>query len=139
MALTIPNQRPVTDAVIALIEADGRTVVDNHAEDWDAVGLPYVVVQGFPGRHGDPDDGSLGDPFASGYYTYGIRSVGRDRVAAEYLADRVRSLLLDQSLTVTGTTVDLIQPDTLGTANADDSVKPAVHVVADVFRIWTTG
>lgn len=139
MALTIPNQQPVTDAIIDTLEGAGLTVVDNHAEDWDNIPKPYVVVQGLPGRHGDPDDGSIGDPFSSGFYAYSIRSVAIDRIEAEHVNGRVRSALFDQSLTIPGTAVDLVQPDTLGVTNEDDSVRPALHSCTDVIRIWTTG
>lgn len=132
--VTIPLQRPVTDAVIATLRDGGLTVVDNHDTD---LGLSkHVIVQPSPGRHGD--DGTIGDPHQSGFHAYLLRSVGTTREQAEWVADRARVLML-AGFTADDTTVEFVELDVTGQADVDDSTDPALHYIVDRYRIWTTG
>lgn len=109
-ASTTFDRRPVTDALIAMLEAAipvtvDRTilskpapgkVVGDHTAPLAVAGegnprLPYCAVYGLPG--GVPERSWTGDGDIA--VTYQVTSVGDQRNQAEALSDLVRSLILD--------------------------------------------
>lgn len=82
-----------TDAFVAMLRAGigtDRPVYDHHVPQ-DA-SHPFVLVMTAPGE--GPPTGSHGDPESDVDLVYGIDSVGKKRLHAQWMADRVRRVLM---------------------------------------------
>src|SRR5580765_6019273 len=131
-----------TDAVLALLSADGSLVGDGTvpaAGGWQ--GTPgesgfeaYTIL--FP-IGGGMTTGTLRNPDEVAASVYQLSCVGATRRQAEWLADHHRNVLLATPLTVTGRKVMLVRFEAfLGTMREDVVGQPPIFQTVDRYRIW---
>jgi hypothetical protein len=134
---------PLTNAVISALS--GFTVGDGEAPaagGWQGSPevspfTPYVVVHSMPGG---TTDGTMAAPNIDAAVDYQTTCVGATRAQAEEIADDVRDVMLDAALTLAGGLRVVIHRrlDFLGGALRDDTVQPALYIVPDRYRVFTT-
>jgi hypothetical protein len=148
---TVFAGRPITDAIIsaltsvALIVGDGVQPKNNPPSQpvgWQgAPGVstfgPYVVA--YP-LLGGSLDGPLGDPDADAEPVYQITSVGGSRQQCEWVADKVRAVMLGGALllTVGDRRVVRVSPDVLPGATREDDSQPSIWFAPERFRLYVT-
>lgn len=138
--------REVSNALIALLEADGLLVGDGEKPDgagWagapdQSVFVAYVVVHPILGgvSQGSMDDDN------DHQLVYQLSCYGRNREAAEVLSSRVHPLVKDGKATITAAltsdVVHHIDDDVLGGARRIDEVDTPFWVAVPRYRIFTT-
>lgn len=91
------DREEVTDAVITALATIGKPVGDMTApvdSDGMPLDLPYSIV--YPVLGGDSEGPAWVEPDAIFHFHYQISSVGVTRRQAEWLADRVRRVMLER-------------------------------------------
>jgi hypothetical protein len=131
MALTIPQGRPHTAAVVTTLETAGLTVGDGTGA---GLTTPYVVVYTDSGDV----DGPLGDRYADLTQTVFIHAVGTGPEQAQWAADKARAALLTTAVTVAGRTVLYLDHVTSVPVRRDDSIRPPLFLAIDQFALATT-
>lgn len=97
--------------------------------------FPYAVVHSGTDRL----DGNLLEAQEDGLHRIQITSVGKDRIGAEWLRDRVRLLLLDRaSLTITGHAVVWTELVTSQPILRDDDVSPPLFYAVDIVHLFVS-
>lgn len=136
--------RPLTDAVIAALTAEGLTVGDGEkpatAAGWaGAPGMSvfreYVVVHPIGAAE---IDGSNDDPDDDVWPIYQLSSFGAHRAQCEAIADKARVALLDADLVIPGRAVARMRIEFLGGSIRFDSPQPPIYMNADRFTAYTT-
>jgi len=90
------QQRPVTDALIAMIAtATARPCGDHESPPDGSLADGYTYVYSIDG--GEFDGPPFWSPESDGILVYQIMSVGYDRDHVEWIADRVRLTMLSRS------------------------------------------
>ena len=93
---------PVTTALIATLSSGVGWPVGDHAPPLPTVATPtptagrYVIVYSTPGGS---LDGSMGSPHEMATLVFQVDSSGRSRSQCQWLADRVRQVMLDRTAT----------------------------------------
>lgn len=87
----------VTDAVLAVLRAgiEDKEIGDHQApgdSTTELPNVPYAVVYAIPG--GDVDGPPLGDMFEDASMVYQVTSVGERRNQCEWMAEKVREVLV---------------------------------------------
>ena len=139
MPMVRANQREVTNAVIALLEAAGITVGDGTAADCEK---PYTVITTVSGpRYEGPMDNTEID----GSNRYQFSSVADTRDQADWLREKVRVELTVQALdaqfvtdAVAQRTMLLILDIPRGTRRDERGLPEPVFMAVDQFLINTT-
>lgn len=141
--MTASAGRLLTNAIIALLEADGLTVGDALTPEgvgWQ--GAPgasnfeeYVVV--FPVT-GGYFDGTISEAFADGRPDYIIHAYGATREQCQIANDAVFVSLTTSKPTVAGFTVQHVSPDVEGGAVRDDDVQPPIFFAPTRWRFFVT-
>lgn len=134
------NPKTHTDAVIAVLEGAGLVVGDAAPPTVPYGGLTaeefikYVIVYPLGGF----TDGGLVEPHEQATLTWQVTCVGFLREQAEWLVNRVNTLLVGIHLTVTGRTVGPVEPDLVAAgARRDDDVKPPVFFATPRYRAFS--
>lgn len=134
--MNLHASRELSDDVIAVLVAGGLTVGDAVAPGSVPAGDGYVVVYPLGGSTG----GTIEHPDDDGFVIYQTTSIGPSRRHAEWVADRVRAVMLASTgWTLTGRTVTRVTIDALGAGGRDDNTaEPSRFSVMDQFAIWTS-
>lgn len=141
---------PLTDAIVAALEAEGLLVGDAIRPDgggwWDTTNdvpgtpdvhpfVPYVDV--WP-VSGGVADGTLAKPYADAHPDYILRVFAANRAQCEFIQDVVWEAMLSLSVVLTGRQVQLVRPDVMPGVFRDDDVQPPVFFAPSRWRVWTT-
>lgn len=140
--MSVHQSRPLTAAVVALLEAADLIVAAGHqpaAGGWQATPAnstfkPYVVVWPLSGDL----DGSIAVGHEDAQVIYQLSCVGASIEQAEWTADTARTALLTGPLALTGRSAPLVTIEELGGAMRDDKTQPPVWWIADRYSILTT-
>jgi hypothetical protein len=134
--VTVAAVRPVTDAIIALLDAADGVPAVGDGRTPDGAGQTYIVVQPVGGILTGPS----GDPFADGRPEVQLTSWGLHRRMAEETRDRVRAaLLVYGALTVDGYDASWVELlGSTGVRRDDTTGSPSLWQAVDTFRIHTT-
>lgn len=134
--MTVAAFRPVTDAVIAALEAAPNLPAVGDGKTPANPGQTYIVVHPVGGMLTGPS----GDPHADGRPEIQVSSWGQVRAQAEETRDRARAVLLTYGvLQVDGQDASWVELLSSSEARRDDTTgSPALWHAADVFRIHTT-
>lgn len=133
---TIPRSRPLTNALLQALRAAHPAVGDARGTDDDglALPLPYAVLYpAGPGRL----DGPLGDQHADADSLAQLTCVGGTRDSAEWLADKLRPVLLGP-LTIAGRRLMQSWIETSQPIRRDDDVTPPLFLAVEQARYLTT-
>lgn len=146
MTPLVPDEKPVVDAAIALLERTGRPTekADKPAAPDSSKPLsvyPYTTVYG-----GGTSDvtGGLNHPHADGTSEIQVTSVARDVDGALWMQARAREQLLDvaafreQLRDRVDRTVVWISHEVARPALRDPEAKPPLFFAVDIFHIRTT-
>jgi hypothetical protein len=140
---TAVERGPETDAVLTLLEgaallvgdgirpAGGGFPGDDPTQDF----VPYAVL--YQGVTTDID-GPVSDPNADTASEYQVTSIGVTRPQASFVADKARHAMLEQTLTVTGRCVQLVEWTQGRNAERDDDVTPPLFYAIDIYTISTS-
>lgn len=137
---TIVKPLPHDLAVVtALDSALGSTPVEFGREPDGALaalkatpaGPDYIIVRPISSGR----DGSLGDPFSDGRFTYQFDIVGRLPDGVRYLAGEIEAALAGAA--ITGRVVSLVEPLTDGRVLADFDVEPPIFTAQPEYALHT--
>ncbi len=133
MVETVVPSRPVTASVITHLGSLGFGVGDGQAPDPST--FPYSVVYSLDavGRSGPINDGQ-----ADVVHTQQVTVVGETQEQAQKLLDKVRVRMRDETLTITGREVSLIEVDEGDGVERDGREQPPLFYAIDVYMITTT-
>ncbi len=132
--MSIHVGRDLTDQLISILTVGGLTVGDAIAPSSVPAGSGYVVV--YP-LTGGTFSGELGDPYEEARADYQLTSVGSSRKACEWVTDKVFSLMLAATFTLTGRGVIQVEPVFMGGVARDDDVQPPIFYAPNRWTIWT--
>lgn len=141
--VTVYQSRPITDAVLASLNAGGILVGDGVKPvggGWSGTAgastfVPYIVLYSMPVG---TIDGPLMDPQADVEARYSINAVGMSRKQTDTLADKARIVMLSTAVNVTGRTVLRIAWLTQVGIGRDDESDPPIWVAADRYAAMST-
>jgi hypothetical protein len=100
MSAVIDTQ-PVTSALLAMLQGATDYPVGDHDAPKPSVGFPeptsgrYSVLHGI---EGGASLGTLGEPDSEAVLVYQVNSYGRSRAQCEWMASRVRSVMLSRAV-----------------------------------------
>lgn len=143
MSQHLPELAPHSDGLLDVLDSTGIAVGDGKKPDgagWQAAPgastfVPYLILHPIPGGR---LDGPLGAPDDDLVAVWQVTAVGADRSQCERVADRARTALLTQTITVPGRFVGRCSIDVLSGARRDDSDITEVWIATDRFRLATT-
>ena len=133
MVETVVPSRPVTASVISHLGSLGFGVGDGQAPDPST--FPYSVVYSLDAvsRSGPMNDGQ-----ADVVHTQQVTVVGETQEQAQKLLDKVRVRMRDETLTIAGREVSLIEVDEGDGVERDGREQPPLFYAIDVYMITTT-
>ncbi len=133
MVETVVPSRPVTASVISHLGSLGFGVGDGQAPDPST--FPYSVVYSLDAvsRSGPMSDGQ-----ADVVHTQQVTVVGETQEQAQKLLDKVRVRMRDETLTISGREVSLIEVDEGDGVERDGREQPPLFYAIDVYMITTT-
>jgi hypothetical protein len=130
--VSIASGRPETNGLLAALQAAHSRVGDAVAPDDTTT--PYAVL--YPAGSGSLT-GSVARPHEDRPGLYQITCVGKHRQEAEWLAEKLRAVVLGP-LSITGRRVLQASLETSQPVRRDDSTSPPLFYAADQYRLWTT-
>ncbi len=133
MVETVVPSRPVTASVITHLGSLGFGVGDGRAPDPST--LPYSVVYSLDAvsRSGPMNDGQ-----ADVVHTQQVTVVGETQEQTQKLLDKVRVRMRDETLTISGREVSLVEVDEGDGVERDGREQPPLFYAIDVYMITTT-
>jgi hypothetical protein len=130
---TVPT-RPVTAAIIDHLGSLGVSVGDGRAPAAASPAFPYVVVYSLdsPERSGPMSDGQ-----ADVTHNQQTTTVGITQEQCQLLLDDVRARMRDDTLTIAGRVVHLIEVEEGDGVERDDDESPPLFYCVDIYSILT--
>lgn len=130
--MSLPSLRLHTDALIAALQGLGLTVGDAEAPN---VSAPYVTVYPIAGGS---RNGTIEAPDDDAELVYQVTCVGQKREQAEWLADKVLTLLGKDTISVTGRKISRVSLQLHPTITRSDDTAPPLFYATPRLRVWTT-
>ena len=133
MSTAPASSRTHTDAVVTALTSvvttyDAEGPATPHTE------VPYCVVRTDAGR---VEPGSLGDRSSELRQLVWVTAVGETREQAQWVADKCRTELFTNGVTVSGRSAHPVTQVSSQMATRDDDVSPPLFYAVDVYRLHT--
>lgn len=135
MAETVVPTRPVTAAIIAHLASVGVSVGDGRAPANASPAFPYVVVYSLDAAD---RSGPMSDGQADVTHVQQTTTVGVTQEQCQVLLDDVRARMRDETMTIAGREVSLIEVEEGDGVERDDDESPPLFYCVDIYSVLTT-